>query len=211
MQGSNAVRDQLVELFRHEMPIKIGLLRAQWGLSAEQLPDFQQITSGESPDNVLDSQGSTWVLVLNPRVLRTTMVDIDDAGRQVNMVRYACRVYLWTKALDWPTAVEARGNFAQAARMCLLEYQNLSATVRGDTGFRSYQDTYGEEFGEPFRLQQSGGRVWAGALLAIDVDAEETLAAGSTRVPIGQVESVTPTGYAVGPDEPMTGAPDGNP
>lgn len=205
MQGSNAVQQQIVGLLRHEMPIKIGLLRSAWNLDAAALPDLDEVVAGESPDNALDSRGATWVLVLTPRVLRSTPVDVDDAGRQVNMVRYSCRIYLWAKAVDWQGAKTARGNLAQVARMCLLEYPNLSATVRGDTGFRSYQGTYIEEFGEPFRLQQSGGRVWAGAVLGIDIDSEETLAAGSTRNPIGEAATFTPTANAVGPTQPLTG------
>lgn len=204
MKGANGVRDQLAELIRFESGRKLPLLREVWSLNQSQAPDIDKIVSGEAPDDALTSDGDTWVMVINPRLLKTSRVDIDAAGRPVYMTRYSCRVYVWAKGDDWEGAIAARDNVAVAVRLCLLEYPNMSATVAGDTGYRLHENTYTEEFGEPHRKSRAGGRLWAGAVLSIDVDCEETLADGSTRTPIGDVEQpVETTTDAVGPLAPL--------
>lgn len=204
MRGANGVRDQMAELIRYEAGRKIPLLREVWSLDQATAPDVDKVVSGEPPDNALTSEGNTWVTVINPRLLKTSRVDIDAAGRPVYMTRYSCRVYVWAKGEDWAEAIAARDNTAVAVRLCFLEYPNLSATMAGDTGYRLHENTYTEEFGEPHRLARSGGRLWAGAVLSIDVDCEESLADGSTRPPIGDVDTpVDIETTAVGPLAPL--------
>lgn len=204
MRGANGVRDKLADLIRAEVPRKIPLLRVAWTLDGTAIPDVEEVVSGEAPDGALTSAGDTWVLVVNPRLLSTKRVDIVD-GLPVYMTRYSCRVYTWAKSDNWPNAVAARDNLAVACRLALFEYPNLSTTARGDTGYRSYENTYTEEFGEPLRTNNLSGRVWAGAVLAIDVDCEETLKDGSTRAPIGTNNSTTTTATAVGSNRPLPG------
>lgn len=204
MRGANGVRDKMAELIRYEVGRKLPLLREVWSLDQNKAPDVDKVVSGEAPDDALTSEGDTWVMVINPRLLKTVRVDIDSAGRPVYMTRYSCRVYVWAKGEDWEEAIAARDNTAVAVRLCFLEYPNMSATVAGDTGYRMHENTYTEEFGEPRRMARAGGRLWAGAVLSIDVDCEETLADGSTRPPIGGVNTpVDADASAVGPLAPL--------
>lgn len=202
MRGANGVRDAMAELLRYEVARKLPLLREVWSLDATTAPDVDKFLSGEPPDHALTSEGDVWVSVINPRLVRTVRVDIKD-GLPVYMTRYSCRVYVWVRAKDWATAIAARDNTAVACRLALLEYPNLSATVHGDTGYRLHENTYTEEFGEPQRYERTGGRVMAGAVLSIDMDCEETLADGSTRPPIGSVDSVSTDITAAGADTPL--------
>ena len=204
MRGADGVRDKMADLIRFEVGRKIPLLRDVWSLDQSRVPDVDMVVSGEAPDDALTSEGSTWVMVINPRLLKTSRVDIDAAGRPVYMTRYSCRVYVWAKGEDWAETIAARDNVALAVRLCFLEYPNMSATTAGDTGYRMHENTYTEEFGEPHRKSRAGGRLWAGAVLSIDVDCEESLADGSTRTPIGDVEQpVDTTANAVGPLAPL--------
>lgn len=206
MRGADGVRDRLTTLLQHEVTRKVPLLRTAWDLTEDRLPNFERIVSGEAPDAFLGGGDNYWITVINPRFLKTTRVDIRN-GLPVYLTRYACRVYVWCKSDDWATAIAARDNLAVACRLSLLEYPNLTYDTRGDTGYRLHENTYTEEFGEPMRMTTKGGaRVWAGAVLAIDADTQETLEDGSTRPPIGdpaQENTITTTAEAVGPAQPL--------
>jgi hypothetical protein len=203
VRGADGVRDKLAALLLSEVRIKIPLLRTAWTMTAVEIPDLDEVVSGESPEMALSSQGDTWILVINPRLLNTKRVDIVD-GLPVYMTRYSCRVYIWAKAESWSEAIAARDHLAAACRFALLEYPNLSNTVHGDTNYRLHENTYTEEYGEPLRMQNAkGGRVWAAAVLAIDLDCEETLQDGSTRPPIGEAEELVTHATIVGPGQPL--------
>lgn len=203
MRGADGVRDKLAGLLHAEVPVKIPLLREAWSLSHLHLPDLDEVVSGESPEGALDSRGDTWILVINPRLLKMTRTDIVD-GQPEYMTRYACRVYVWSKGDTWEDAIRSRDNLAVACRLALLQYPTLDNAVRGDTGYRLHENTYTEEFGEPMRLASGKGRrVWAGAVLAVDLDCQETLADGSTRAPIGTTDEVVTNATVVGPLQPM--------
>ena len=204
MRGANGVRDKLAELLAYETARKLPLLREVWSLDQAHAPDVDQVVSGESADHALTSEGDVWIVVINPRLVRTVRVDIDDAGRPVYMTRYSCRVYIYVKGDTWSGTITARDNVAAACRLALLEYPTLSPDVPGDSGYRLHENTYTEESGEPRRLDRTG-RVWCGGVLSIELDCEENLADGSTRPPIGQADTATLTGTeAVGPAEPLT-------
>jgi hypothetical protein len=207
MRGADGVRDRITALLEFETKRKVPLLRAAWGLTEEQLPNFDRLVSGEAPDALLSAGDYNWITVINPRLLKTTRVDIRN-GLPVYLTRYACRIYIWCKAEDWAAAIAARDNLAVACRLSLLEYPNLTPGARGDTGYRLHENTYTEEFSEPMRMTtKAGNRVWAGAVIAIDADAEETLEDGSTRPPLGEVEdpqnTITTAAEAVGPAQPL--------
>jgi hypothetical protein len=207
MKGADGVRDRLTTLLQHETQRKVPLLRTAWDLTPDRLPNFDRITSGEAVDALLSGDDPNWITVINPRLLKTTRVDIRN-GLPVYLTRYACRIYVWCKADDWATAIAARDNLALACRLSLLEYPNLTYDTRGDTGYRLHESTYTEEFSEPMRMTtKAGNRVWAGAVIAIDADVQETLEDGSTRPPIGEVEdpqnTITTTAEAVGPAQPL--------
>jgi hypothetical protein len=203
VRGADGVRDKLAELLRSEVPRKIGLLNTAWSAAQVQLPNLDEVVSGESPDNALDSRGDTWVLVINPRLLNLRRTDIVD-GQPEYMTRYSARIYVWAKDDSWATAISARDNLAVACRLSLLQYPTLDNQTPGDTGYRLHENTYTEEFGEPMRLAQGQGRrVWAGAVLAIDMDCQETLADGSTRAPLGELDQTAVTATAVGPASPL--------
>jgi hypothetical protein len=208
VKGADGVRDQIVSLLQFEVARKVPLLRTAWDLQAVSMPEIEQLVSGEPPDLVLDSSGNTWVNVINPRFLSTRRVDI-RRGLPVYLTRYSCRVYVWSKSDSWAEAIASRDHLAVACRLSLLEYPNLSPGARGDTGYRLHENTYTEEFGEPFRVRNpKGNRAWAGAVLAIDADVEETLEDGSTRTPIGDPalpNTLTITAEAAGPGQPLPG------
>lgn len=207
MRGADGVRDKLAGLLHSEMPRKLGLLAEAWqalvvdpGIT---IPELDQVVSGEAPDNAIASETDTAVLVLNPRLQNLKMVDIEN-GLPVFMSRYSCRIYAWARGETWAEAVSARDNLAVAARLSLLEYPTLDNQVHGDTGYRLLINTYTEEFGEPYRLANAKGRrAVAAAVLAIDLDCEETLADGSTREPLGVAEQIVTTATLVGPGQPL--------
>jgi hypothetical protein len=203
VRGADGVRDKLAALLLAEVPAKIPLLRTAWAAYGVTIPDLDEVVSGESPDMALDSRGDTWVLVINPRLLSVRRTDILD-GQPEYMTRYSARVYTWAKGNTWQEAISARDNTAVAVRLALLQYPNLDNQVRGDTGYRLYENTYTEEFGEPLRMANAKGRrVWAGAVHAIDLDCQETLDDGSTREPIGIVQTMTTNATVVGPLQPL--------
>jgi len=209
VKGADGVRDQIAALLQFEVARKVPLLRTAWDLTATSMPEIEQLVSGEPPDSVLDSSGNTWVNVINPRFLKTQRVDI-QRGLPVYLTRYSCRIYVWAKADSWADVRAARDHLAAACRLALFEYPNLTPGARGDTGYRLHENTYTEEFGEPFRVRNSkGNRAWAGAVLAIDADVQETLEDGSTRPPIGELENpqntITVTAAAAGPGQPLPG------
>jgi hypothetical protein len=207
MRGANGIRNQIAELLRFEVARKVPLLRVAWDLQATTMPEIERLVSGEPPELVLDSSGNTWVNVINPRFLKTQRVDI-QRGLPVYLTRYSCRIYVWSKSDSWAEAIESRDNLAVACRLSLFEYPNLTPGTRGDTGYRLHENTYTEEFGEPFRVKNPGNRAWAGAVLAIDADVQETLEDGSTRAPIGDPEqdnTISVTAEAAGPGQPLPG------
>lgn len=204
MRDAGHLRDVVRDALAIEVPRKIPLLRTQWGMTQVELPDLATIVSGAPVENALTSESDTWATVLNPRLFKTDQVDIDPNGLPVYMSRYSCRIYVWARAPEWALAIGIRDRLAVACRLALLEWPNLKPGIYGDTGYRLHRNTYTEQFGEPVRLvERGGGRVWAGALLAVDVDTEESLADGSTRAPIGDAHTVTPDAVAVGPDQPL--------
>ena len=206
MRGADGVRNQIATLLEHEVTRKVPLLQVAWDLREDSLPMFDQIKSGEAPDAFLSGGDGHWIIVINPKLLRTTRVDIRN-GLPVYLTRYACRVYVWCRGDDWAGAIAARDNLAVACRLSLLEYPNLTYDTRGDTGSRLHENTYTEDFGEPLRIAtKAGNRVWAGAVMAIDADVQETLEDGSTRPPIGdpaEQNTITTTAEAVGPAQPL--------
>jgi hypothetical protein len=204
VRGADGVRDKIAALLLDEVPTKIGLLRTAWvAIPGVSLPDLDEVSSGELTDNAMLAEYTTAIMVTNPRLLNLKMVDIED-GRPVYMTRYACRIYIWARGEDWPEAITFRDNLAVSARLALLEYPTLDNKLHGDTGYRLLVNTYTEEFGEPFRLANAKGRrVLAPAVLAIDLDCEETLADGSTREPLGVSETITTTATLVGPGQPL--------
>lgn len=202
MRGADGVRDKLAELLAYETARKIPLLREVWSLSQDRAPDIHTVSSGELPGDLIE--GGVVVVVVNPRLVRTVRVDIDNAGRPVYHTRYSCRVYVYARAKSWDKATAARDNTAVACRLALLEYPNLSVDTPGDTGYRLHENTYTEEFGEP-RRDPVKAITYATAVLAIDMDCEETLADGSTRPPIGQADTTTLLEpEVVGTTQPLT-------
>lgn len=205
MRGANEMRDKLVTLIEQAASRKIPLLRTAWDYDTTQLPPIDSVHSGETVEDVLTA-GANTVLVINPRLLTTDQVDIDPYGQPVYNTRYSCRIYVWCQGATWDEAKEGRDNLAVVVRLCLLEWPNLEYGTYGNTNFRLHRNTYTEEFGEPHRISnRAGGRVWAPALLSVDVDREDDLHDGSLRPPLGQAVTISPAATAVGPDQPMPG------
>lgn len=205
MRGANAVRDRLAMLLAEEIPRKTPLLRDAWALDSVALPDVVTYYSGDAPEELIKD---TCIAVVNPRLLRSVRTgDISPTGEPEYHTRYACRVYVWAKGPDWDRATEARDNLAVCARLCILQYPNLSNVIpaegASDTGYRAEEDTYTEDFGAPIRAQAS--RAFAAAILSIDVTVEEFIDDGSTIPAYGTVQQLAAASYAVGPLQPFHG------
>lgn len=196
----------MTRLFASDMPRRIERLRAARGWSAAELPDVDVFLSGDVPDSQLNStQGhKTWVVVVNPRLIRQVATgDYSPAGDPEYHFTYSCRVFIRTRGEDWQLSEAARDHVAEAARATLLQYPTLS-TEPGETGYRTVQTTYGEDYGIPTRVANGQG-AWAAAILTVDTLTEEYVDDGSTLPPVGEVLSVDTTSYAVGVQEPMNG------
>ena len=199
MRGADEVRDRLTLLLASEMPRKIPLLRQEWGVGSDRLPDVTRWVSGDIPDETVDT--GCWVIVVNPRLLRMVRTgDFSPAGEPEFRNRYACRVYVWVLGQDWDTAAAARDNTAVCARLSMIQYPTLT-NEGGDTGCVLHEDTYTEDFGTPARVK--GGRCWAAAILSVDIDVYEHVDAGTTLPALGAAEQITPTASAVGPGRPF--------
>lgn len=206
MRGADGVRDQMALLFASDMPRRIEKLRIARGWDAATLPDVDKYVSGDVPDSELSSaQGHTvWLVVVNPRLIRIVATGaFSPAGETGYHTTYSCRVYIRTRGKDWQLSEQARDHVAEAARATLLQYPTLS-TEPGETGFRIVQATYTEDYGVPSRVANGQG-AWAAAILAVDVLAEEYVDEGSTLPPLGELQQVETTSYAVGVEEPMNG------
>lgn len=204
------LRGAIIDHLSFELPRKIPLLRIAWASSAEGLPDMKKIIAGEMVDEAIggDADAGSWAVVAVPRIARAPRpVEIDPAGRFVFLTRYACQVSVWARSAEWEAVRIQRDRLAAACRLCLLEYPTLSSRVVGDTGRRLVLSSLTEQYGVPVRVRNKA-ITWAGALLLFEVDVEETLAAGSTRTPLGSADTLSPAASAVGADQPMPeGAP----
>lgn len=206
MRGADGVRGQMTRLFASDMPRRIERLRLARDWGAELLPDVDVFLSGDPPDSRQSSNegNKVWVVVVNPRLIRIAATgDYSPAGEPEYHCTYSCRVYVRTKGADWQLSEAARDHIAEAARSTLLQYPTLS-TEPGETGFRVVQATYNEDYGVPSRVPNNQG-VWAAAILTVDVLSEEYVDDGSTLPPLGEMQEVDATSYAVGVDEPMNG------
>lgn len=206
MRGADGVRDQMARLLASDMPRRIERLRVARGWDAAQLPDVDAFTSGDPPDSRQSSNegNRVWVVVVNPRLIRIAATgDFSPAGEPEYHCTYSCRVYIRTKGDNWQLSEAARDHIAEAARATLLQYPTLSTTP-GETGFRVVQATYNEDYGVPSRVA-NGQSAWAAAILTVDVLSEEYVDDGSTLPPLGEMQEVETSSYAVGVDEPMNG------
>lgn len=212
MKGADGVRDALAAFLRVALPQKIPALRAAWQLDQGALPDVGAIASGEMPQNALTNISNSWVEVINPRMLPgLRWVDITPAGDPQYHIRYACKLYVWTLGKTWDQALQRRDLTATAVRLALLEFPTL-AMAGGDTEYLALQETWSEEYGVPTRAPNDSGRTWCSAVLSVDVRAEEDMAAGRLRAPLGTAARVLVAAGGVGPTEPLPEdlpAPDG--
>lgn len=201
--GPRGCRDQVAAALAFEMPRKIELARQAWSVTPEELPDIEQVVSGEVPDNTLTSIANTWLVVVVPKTRKRTWVAFDEKGFGVYLVRYAVQIFVWIKTANWALALNARDDTADLINQALVEWPNLTPGRHGDSGYRVVEGTIQVDGGSPLRLNQQGGRLWTGSLLSMDVDVQESTAATSTRGPVGTVESVETTAEVVGPGEPF--------
>jgi hypothetical protein len=85
-------------------------------------------------------------------------------------------------------------------KLTLLEFPTLRREG-GDSGWCVLEETWSEDYGIPTRAPNQSGRTWCSAAMSIDMRAEETLAAGRLRAPIGQNLSTVISTAAVGPTQ----------
>lgn len=206
MRGANAVRDRLALLLAEETPRKLPLLREKWRLDDVALPAPAKYYSGDAPEELVKD---TSIIVVNPRLIKRARTgDISPLGEPEYHSRFSCRVYVWAKGPDWDRATEARDNLSACMSLCMLQYPNLNnridpLAVTTDTGYRVEEDTYQEDFGVPVRVQ--GSRAFAAAILSVDITVEEYIDDGSTIPPLGTVQQLAATSFAVGPLIPFPG------
>lgn len=209
VRGADGVRDQMAALFAVEMPRKIDLIRQARAWGAEVLPDVDRIVSGNVTEETLSAHGSkwrTWVVVVNPRLVRATPTgDFSPAGEFEFHSLYSCRVLVWHLGEDWDLAIAGRDHVAEAARACLFQYPTLSVEP-GDSGYRVNLPTYSEDYGDPARSgTKNAGKTWAASILTVEVLVEEYLDDGSTLPPLGVMETIGTESYAVGFTQPLPG------
>jgi hypothetical protein len=190
MRGPDGPRDRLANFLVEALPRKIDLLRQAWTLDEGKLPDLGKLSSGELPENLINSVSDAWIEVVNPRMLPgLRRVDITPAGDPVYLTRFSCRIFVWALGLDWDMSLARRDNIAAAVKMVLLEFPTLTL-AGGDTGWVVLEETWSEEYGSPQRTSNQSGRCWCSAVLSVDVRAEQSLSAGRMRAPIGRNNSV---------------------
>jgi len=197
VRGADGIRDHLAALLGEVLPRKIPALRKAWQLDQGSMPDLGAVSSGEMAENALTNIADTWVEVINPRMLPgLKRVDITPAGDPQYHIRYACKIYVWALGRDWNEAMVRRDTIAAAVRLSLLEYPTLS-TAGGDTEHLVLEETWTEEYGVPTRAPNDSGRCWCSAVLAVDARAEEDMADGRLRTPIGTTNRMllSTTGY----------------
>lgn len=203
MRGPDGVRDQIAAMLGEVLPLKVPALRTAYGLSPDDLPDIDLVSSGEIPESALSSLGTTWIEIINPRLLPGIQrVDIDPLGYPVYRMRYACRIYCWALGDDWDGALRRRDMICLAVRASLFEFPTLQ-TEPGDSGYLVHEDTYTEEYGAPVRAPNDSGRTWASALCSIDLWSEEGTAAGALRPAIGENRGATVGTTVLGPNAPI--------
>ena len=205
MRSIDVLRQRIIDHLTFELPRKIPLLRVVWALDATGLPDMSRIIAGETVDEAIggDVEAGAWAVTSIPRIARPPRpMEIDPAGRFVFLTRYACQIAVWARSAEWDVTRSQRDRLALACRLCLLEYPSLNSQTSGDTGYRLVLNSFTEQYGVPVRVRNKA-ITWAGALLLFEVDTEETLGDGSTRTPLGDVESLLPAADAVGADQPM--------
>lgn len=192
--GVKAVRDAVRNLLAADLPRRITEMTSLWRLNTGDVPTADMITSGEAPDNALDHKGKAWVEIVTPRLMpRTRCVDVTPTGGNVNRYRYSSRIYVWTLGDAWADAIDRRDRLAVAVRDSLFGYPTLAVPPAvGDTGFLLNSSTISEEYGEPYRLKRANGstRVWAGAVLAYEIDHEYNVDAVTTRDDWGTFDGI---------------------
>lgn len=203
MRGSDGTRDVVAGFLRGVLPLKIPALRKAWNLDQGRLPDIGAISSGEMPENALTNVADCWVEVVNPRMLPgLRCVDITPAGDRQYHIRYACKIYIWCLGVDWDQAMTRRDMTVAAVRTSLLEYPTLTL-AGGDTAHLVLEETWTEEYGIPVRTPNDSGRCWCSAVLAVDVRAEEDLADGRLRAPLGSGDRLLLSADGYGPGVPF--------
>ena len=201
--GVKAVRDAVARLLVADLPKRIDRMTSLWQLDAGAIPipNADQVTSGEPPDNALDDRGITndgddrfgaWVEVITPRLLpRTRTVDISPRGSSVNRYRYSARIYVWCLAPTWTDALDRRDRLSVAVRDSLFSYPTLAVPPAvGDTGFLLNSSSISEEYGQPFRVGRGNTRVWAPSLLTYEIDHEYDTEAVTTRDDWGSFDGI---------------------
>lgn len=211
--GVKAVRDAVAALLVADLPGRIPRMEGYWSLQSGDIPAADMITSGETPDQALDSRSDAWIEVVTPRLLpRTKTVDLTPTGGSVNRYRYSARLYIWTLHTNWADALDRRDRLAVAVRDALFGYPTLAVPpVTGDTGFLVNTSTVSEEFGEPHRLGKGNPRTWAPALLTFEIDHEYNTDAVTTRDNWGVFNQVNVRVVLMSKKQPNTYAPGGDP
>jgi hypothetical protein len=206
VRGIEVLQQAVIDHLRFELDRKLPLLRTAWTLDAATLPDMAKVVAGETADEAItsaDEGAATWAVVTIPRLLRGPVpVEIDPAGRFIHLSRYACQIGVWVRHTNWRAAQLLRDRMAAACRACVLEYPTLDSQHRGDSGRRLVLGSYVEQFGTPVRIRAKSV-TWAGAALLFEVETEESLADGSTQIPLGAVDTMTTGAAAVGPGQPF--------
>ena len=196
------VRDAHADLLRAVLPIKIPLLRDDLNLDASRLPAPDVVLSGEAPYSVIGEKGNTYIEIGTPRLLRNLGIIDWDAGRPLFHVRYSVDTYVWALAETWELAMAARDHLGQAVLLTYLEYPALS-TAGGSSGMR-VATAITSRSGTPVSVGHRGGgspRVWGPMVLTHEVDSFESTSLGSTRPPLGTVETYDVNQTVVGPGE----------
>lgn len=186
MRGPEGARDRIALALADILLLKLPALRAAYDHGADELPPVDAITSGEKPQQHLNSAGDTWVEVTIPRMASSRVIDLVNGAPQYRIV-YATRVYIWALGLSWTDAIDRRDRVTGAVRASLWEFPTLKLEG-GDSGVLVDTSSWSEEYGVPVRPSNPSQRCWATGMLAFETAVEEDLAVGGIRPPIGVTE-----------------------
>ncbi len=201
VKGPEGARDEIALALADILAVKTPALRLAYGYDDGELPAVDTITSGEKPQQHLTTAGETWVEVVIPRMISSTVIDITPAGDQQFAIRYAVRTYIWALGGSWTDAIDRRDRVTGMVRSCLWEFPTLTL-AGGDTGKRIETAGWSEEYGVPVRPSNPSQRCWATGMLAFDAIVEDDLSQGRIRTPIGTNERLAVSTQTFGM-EPM--------
>ncbi|ALY09666.1 hypothetical protein SEA_JKERNS_13 [Arthrobacter phage JKerns] len=143
MLGSEAVTRALVRQLREMMPARLNMLRARYGATLTQLPDFALIEPDELDIMSLDEYPALFVVPVNTSG-RQDNKQTDQSGTfdEYSFV-YNVQVYIYARGDDYKSTSLRTKRYMLAARECLLARKSILEGVENlSIEPRTIQESY---------------------------------------------------------------------